>query len=55
MFTTTFYFIIVFALFSFSEQAAKPALNSYETAGAILAAYAFFYILVKSRFDRLET
>ena len=54
MFTNTFYFIIVFALFSFSEPGTAPARGPYEAVGSILAGYVFFYMLVKSRFDRLE-
>lgn len=54
MFTNVLYFIIVFALFSFSDQSTAPVFSPLETCGAILAGYVVFFLLVKSRFDRLE-
>ena len=53
MFNNILYFIIVFALFSYSEPDTATAPGPYEAAAGILAGYAFFYLLVKSRFDRL--
>ncbi|MBN2107806.1 MAG: M48 family metalloprotease [Deltaproteobacteria bacterium] len=54
MFTNALYFIIVFSLFSFSDQDAAPVLPPLATLGAILAGYAAFFLVVKHRFDRLE-
>lgn len=52
MFTTIFYFIIVFSLFSFYETQGIPALSPVEAVLCVLAVYACFISFTGIRFRR---